>query len=107
MSRIVYIAPRPGSNTGGNKIIFRHVEALQALGYDAVVRSPAPFEAPTWFHHTAAMEDTSRPIDDDDILVIAEDAQIVLTRCAVGITPDTLQIEPGQVQARVPGQEPP
>lgn len=82
MSRIVYVAPRPGSNTGGNKIIFRHVEALQALGYDAVVRSPAPLAPPTWFSHTAAMEDTSRPIDDDDILVIAEDAQIVLSRCA-------------------------
>jgi hypothetical protein len=83
MSRIVYIAPRPGSNTGGNKILFRHVEALLSLGYHAVVRSPAPFAPPTWFHHTAAMEDTSRPIEDSDILVIAEDAEVVLSRCAL------------------------
>lgn len=82
MSRIVYIAPRPGSNTGGNKVIFRHAEALQALGYDAVVRSPAGFEAPTWFNHTAVMDDASRPIDDDDILVIAEDVVGVLSHCA-------------------------
>jgi len=83
MSRIVYIAPRPGSNTGGNKIIFRHVEALQSLGYDAVVRSPARLEPPTWFKHSAAMEDASRPIADDDILVLAEDGRSVLARCAL------------------------
>lgn len=82
MSRIVYVAPRPRSNTGGNKIIFRHVEALQALGYNAVVRSPARFEPPTWFNHTAAMDDATRPIADDDILVIAEDGLGVLAHCA-------------------------
>ena len=82
MSRIVYIAPRPRSNTGGNKIIFRHVEALQALGFDAVVRSPARFEPPTWFNHIAAMDDATRPIADDDILVIAEDGLGVLAHCA-------------------------
>ncbi len=82
MSRIVYIAPQPGSNTGGNKVIFRHVEALQALGYDAVVRSPAGIKGPSWFAHTAAMEEASRPIADDDILVIAEDGRGVLVHCA-------------------------
>ena len=82
MSKIVYIAPQPRSNTGGNKTIFRHVEALQSLGYDAVVRSPAGFETPTWFNHTAAMEDASRPIVDADILVIAEDVLGVLAHCA-------------------------
>ena len=82
MSRIVYVAPRPRSNSGGNKIIFRHVEAMQALGYDAVVRSPARFEPPTWFNHIAAMDDATRPIADDDILVIAEDGLGVLAHCA-------------------------
>lgn len=82
MSRIVYIAPRPDSNTGGNKVIFRHVEALQALGYQATVRRPAGIDPPNWFHHTAAIEDGSRPIADDDILVIAEDGLGVLRHCA-------------------------
>lgn len=82
MSRIVYIAPFPGSNTGGNKVIFRHVEALRTLGYDAVIRSPAGLEPPTWFNHNAAMEDASRPIGDDDILVLPEDNPGVLRHCA-------------------------
>lgn len=82
MSRIVYIAPRPDSRTGGNKVNFRHVEALQALGYDAILRRPAHLPAPTWFQHDVALEDASRPLDDSDILVIPEDATAVLRHCA-------------------------
>ena len=82
MSRIVYIAAQPGSNSGGNKIAFRHVETLQALGYDAVVRSPAGTRIPTWFQHDAPIEDASRPLEDSDILVIPEDAAVILRHCA-------------------------
>lgn len=82
MSRIVYIAAQPDSNSGGNKITFRHVEALRALGYDAVVRSPAGARTPTWFRHDAPIEDASRPIEDSDILVIPEDAAVILRHCA-------------------------
>lgn len=82
MSRIVYIAAQPDSNSGGNKVAFRHVEALRAMGYDAVIRRPAGTLAPAWFDHEAPLEDASRPLGDSDVLVIPEDAAPILQHCA-------------------------
>jgi hypothetical protein len=82
MSRIVYIGAQPDSLSGGNKISFRHVEALRAMGYDAVIRSPAGTASPAWFEHSAVLEDASRPLDPGDILVIPEDAAPILQHCA-------------------------
>ena len=82
MSRIVYVTPAVGSLSGGNKMVFRHVEALVALGYRAVVRGPAHVPAPSWFRHETPVEDASAPLDPDDILVLPEDAPIALQRLA-------------------------
>jgi len=74
MTRIVYLTPYAGSKSGGNKLIFRHVEALRSLGFDAVVRRPPQTEAPTWFEHQAPTEDASVPLGADDVLVLPEDS---------------------------------
>lgn len=82
MSRIVYFVTAPGSRSGGNKMTFRHVEALQSLGYDAVVRRAPHAGLPDWFAHTAAVEDSTAPLGRDDVLVFAEDSNELLQRCA-------------------------
>jgi glycosyltransferase involved in cell wall biosynthesis len=82
VSRIVHLVPYASSNTGGNKITFRHVEALNAMGLRAVVRRSAHKELPTWFRHEAPSEDGSAPLHDDDILVLPEDSPEMLRRCA-------------------------
>lgn len=82
MSRIVYISERPSSNSGGNKIVFRHVEMLQALGYAAAVRGPTQAKLPNWFEHTVTLDDPSRPIHSDDILVLPEDSAALLRQYA-------------------------
>ncbi len=74
MTRIVYLVPAAGVATGGNKVSFRHVEALIGLGYDAVVRMLGPAPAPAWFGHTAPIERATGRPDPGDILVFPEDA---------------------------------
>ncbi|WP_293680150.1 glycosyltransferase [uncultured Phenylobacterium sp.] len=73
MPRIVYLTPAASATTGGNKVSFRHVEALVGLGYDAVVRA-AGGGSPDWFEHKAPVEVASGPPGPDDILVFPEDA---------------------------------
>jgi len=82
VSRIVYLAPYASSNTGGNKVVFRHVEALNAMGLRAVVRRSAQMAPPDWFRHEAPTEDGSAPLDADDILVAPEDSPETLRHCA-------------------------
>jgi len=74
MTRIVYMAPSVSSRSGGNKVMFRHVEALHALGFDAVVRRSSQMPLPTWFRHEAPTEDAAAPLGADDILVLPEDS---------------------------------
>jgi len=76
------MAPYAGALTGGNKMIFRHVEALGALGFDAVVRRPPQTAPPTWFQHCAPVEDGSVPLAADDILVLPEDSPEALRQAA-------------------------
>lgn len=82
MTRIVYAAPFAHSRSGGAKMIYRHVEALCSLGFDAVVRRPAEAAPLTWFDHSAAVEDGSAPLGPDDILVLPEDSTEALMRAA-------------------------
>lgn len=82
MSRIVYMTPYAGSNSGGNKMIFRHVEALCALGFDAVVRRPPQTAPPTWFDHQTPTEDASVPLAAEDVLVLPEDSAALLRQAA-------------------------
>lgn len=82
MTRIVYMTPSVNSKSGGNKMVFRHVEALRALGFEAVVRHSVRMRPPAWFRHEAPTEDDTVPLRADDILVLPEDAQEVLRACA-------------------------
>ncbi|WP_068878606.1 MULTISPECIES: glycosyltransferase [unclassified Phenylobacterium] len=82
MMRIVYLTPYAGSKSGGNKMIFRHVESLCAMGFDAVVRRPPHMPPPTWFDHEAPTEDASVPLAADDILVLPEDSPEALRQAA-------------------------
>lgn len=82
MTRIVYLAPYASSNSGGNKLIFRHVEALNAMGFRAVVRRPPQVALPNWFRHDACTEDGSAPLHADDILVAPEDSPEAIRQCA-------------------------
>lgn len=82
MGRIVYLAPHANALTGGTKIIYRHVETLVSLGYEAVVRKPAGVPAASWFRHAAPVEDGTRPLADDDILVLPEDSAEAFRRTA-------------------------
>lgn len=82
MTRIVYLTPALASNSGGNKMAFRHVEALSAMGYRAVIRRPNGVETPRWFEHSAPQEDSSTPFDPDDILVLPEDDRTTFIRLA-------------------------
>ena len=82
MPRIVYLVPNPGVATGGNKVAFRHVEALAGLGYDAVARIPPGKRPPSWFAHAAPVEQTSAAPRPDDILVFPDDAVAELAAVA-------------------------
>jgi hypothetical protein len=82
LDRIVYLMPHPHAATGGNKVTFRHVEGLTALGYDAVIRLIGPHDPPDWFEHAAPVERASGRPDPGDILVLPEDHAAVMAHCA-------------------------
>ncbi len=82
MGRIVYLVFAPRELNGGNKVTFRHVEALNAMGLDAVVRIVGGGARPDWFQHTARIDDDTAPLGDSDILVLPEDTAEAFTRFA-------------------------
>lgn len=82
MVKLVFLMPSPSARTGGNRTTCRHVQALVAMGYDAVVRTPAGETLPDWFaHHTPADVWTGPPAP-NEILVISEDDGATLATCA-------------------------
>lgn len=81
MSRIIYACLPSKGIAGGAKMIFRHVEALQDLGYEAVVRVRSRDNIPPWFDTEAAV-DTGDPLRDDDIIVAPEDGANLLRSLA-------------------------
>ena len=73
LSRIVYVIFAPSVLSGGTKVSFRHVEALNELGFDAVIRIVGGGTAPAWFRHAAPIETEAVPLAAEDILVLPED----------------------------------
>ena len=73
MTRIVYISFPDGSISGGQKMIFRHVETLRNMGFDAVYWTNRSAQLPSWLENTALIE-IETPFHNDDILVLPEDA---------------------------------
>lgn len=81
MPRIVYFAFSDGGLQGGHKMIFRHVETLRELGFEATCYIGAQNKVPGWFAHTAPVE-VATPLRPDDILVIPDDAPKSLRQAA-------------------------
>lgn len=82
MPRIVYLTPYTHVLSGGAKMVYRHVEALNEFGLKAVVRHPSRIAPPRWFDHAVPTEDETAPLPPDDILVLPEDSPDGLNRCA-------------------------
>jgi hypothetical protein len=70
--RIVYLSPFPKTLiTGGIKVMFRHVEMLEALGFDACVFAPGG--RPEWMTSKASLFARANPaIDADNLMVFPE-----------------------------------
>ena len=81
MSRLVYMAFSGGGIGGGHKMIFRHVETLRELGFDAVAYTGLDNTIPQWFAHKVPVEVASR-LRPDDVLVIPDDSTDVLTQAS-------------------------
>ena len=70
--RIVYLSFPTGQITGGQKMVARHVEALNALGASAVWWRNTRVDLPWLEHHAPVV--VGAPFRDDDILVLPGDA---------------------------------
>lgn len=79
MARIIYFAFPTAAATGGVKMIFRHVETLRELGFDAVACLGPQSPAPAWFEHRAPIL-SQLEFRADDVLVLPDDAHDSLGR---------------------------
>lgn len=70
--RIVYVHLANPEIAGGQKIVLRHVEALNALGFNAVLQTDPGVPAPAWFEHRAPVEHGAN-LREDDVVVVPED----------------------------------
>ena len=78
MPRIIYLLLTGGHhNTGGHKMIVRHVEALREMGFDAVCACSSADKPPAWFDHDAPIVQPW-PLRPDDIVVAPDDAHLAL-----------------------------
>ena len=73
MVRIVYVGFPNGGVSGGQKMLLRHVEALQKMGFNAVYWTSRSCRLPEWLKYDAPVE-WGTPLLDDDIIVLPEDA---------------------------------
>ncbi len=71
MRRIVYLSPDVNTPVGGIKVIYRHAEALAAMGCDAHVMHSAPGFRCDWFPHRASVLNLSE-LRATDIVVVPE-----------------------------------
>jgi hypothetical protein len=79
MARIIYFAFPTGRIQGGLKMIYRHVETLRELGFDAIFSTNPDAPQPHWMDHTAPVAPGVR-IQNDDIVVLPEDASNALAQ---------------------------
>ena len=81
MPRIVYYSFPAGDVQGGQKMIFRHVETLRELGFDAVCWMNSTARQPTWMQHRAPVV-IDTPPQPDDVIVLPDDAPNALRSAA-------------------------
>jgi hypothetical protein len=77
MPRILYVVTSAGGIAGGHKIIFRHVEALRTLGFDASCYINPNFQVPAWFEHNAPVE-RGTSLRHDDLVVLPDDEHLAI-----------------------------
>jgi hypothetical protein len=81
MKPIVYLSWPAKEITGGIKMVFRHVEALRSLGFEAVVATEDG-AAPGWFATLAPVVPLAKLAPGDDVLVFPENHAGLLNRFA-------------------------
>jgi len=81
MHRIVYLSWPAHEIAGGIKMAFRHVEALQAAGFDACVATPDA-KPPHWFETNAPVLSLEAIAPGTDVLVFPENHAGFLRRFA-------------------------
>lgn len=81
MKPITYLSWPAREITGGIKMVFRHVEALRSLGFEAIVASPDG-ASPGWFPTLAPVVPVSELKPGDDVLVFPENHAELLNRFA-------------------------
>lgn len=81
MARIVYYGFPTGRVIGGIKMIYRHVETLRDLGFDAVFATGPDAQEPAWLEVSVPLA-RSLALRDDDILVLPEDGRQVIAQAA-------------------------
>ncbi|TAJ72695.1 MAG: hypothetical protein EPO51_07945 [Phenylobacterium sp.] len=81
MTRIAYYTFPSGAVQGGIKMHIRHVETLRDLGFDAVLRTGANNNPPTWMTYKIPIR-VGETLSQSDIAVVPEDAPILIERLA-------------------------
>ncbi len=72
-STIYYLAPKPAKPAGGVRVIYRHVDVLNAMGRPALVVHPKPGDRCDWFDNdTAVTAATNVTVLSNDVLVVPE-----------------------------------
>lgn len=85
--RLLYYCPENRHPTGGNKIVYRHVELLRRLGYAAyVVHRSDGFSYNQFSHRPPIVYWSSLALASSDVLVLPEDAGPALATFASGLT---------------------
>ena len=69
MPRIVYLCPDTNTPTGGIKVIYRHVEALAAMGCDAHVMHIGEGFRCDWFPNKAPVLHLAEMLTSDIVVV--------------------------------------
>jgi hypothetical protein len=72
--RIVYALLTNNGVAGGQKMAVRHVETLNALGFDAVCYADPGAVLPRWFEHQAPLEQGAL-FRADDVVVVPDDSR--------------------------------
>ena len=70
---IHYIAPMPTNASGGVRVIHRHVDLLNEMGWRAQMVHPSNAPRIEWFEHSTRLVQTLRlDVAEDDVLVVPE-----------------------------------
>ena len=86
LSRIFYFCFANATPTGGNKIVYRHVEILRELGFDAFVLHPTPgFRYSAIRHAPPVVSPEAIRLRRSDLMVLPEDGGAGLLTFARGV----------------------